>query len=76
MSDKRDVQNLKETWKFYLIFFLGLAFLWLSRKTEPPLSTVFATLGGLGFFVGAVLLMLWDRRKKKEEKRRQEQNKL
>ena len=67
-------ENLKETGKFYIVFLIGLALVWLGTKVQPPLSTIFSAVGAIGFFGGGFGVINWNRKKKAEEKKKREEN--
>lgn len=59
-------ENIQFVWKYYLLAFVGLGLLWLSRKVQAPLATVLTVVGAICFFLGVFLTLYWDRKRKKE----------
>lgn len=59
-------ENLKAVWKYYLLFFIGVALLWLGRRVNQGaagpewIPRAFFTAGAIFMFAGAVLVMLWN----------------
>ncbi len=74
MNQTNEKDNLKRTWKYYLLTFAGLGLLWLGRQFDPPISTALSAVGAVCFFAGVFLVLLWDRRRKRAEKELEAEN--